>query len=58
MLGYIGKHRGSSFQSHLDQFFTLDQLADALGLSVYYFCRQFKQSMDITPHQLCDQTTD
>lgn len=38
-------------ESHLDQSFTLDQLADALGMSVFYFCRQFKQSMGITPHQ-------
>lgn len=38
-------------ESHLDQSFTLDQLANALGISVFYFCRQFKQSMGITPHQ-------
>lgn len=38
-------------ESHLNQFFTLDQVADALGMSVFYFCRQFKQSMGITPHQ-------
>jgi AraC family transcriptional regulator len=38
-------------ESHLDQSFTLDQLADALGMSVFYFCRQFKQSMGIAPHQ-------
>jgi AraC family transcriptional regulator len=29
-------------KSHLDQSFTLDQLADAVGMSVYYFCCQFK----------------
>ena len=38
-------------ESHLGQSFTLDQIADALGMSVFYFCRQFKQSMGITPHQ-------
>lgn len=38
-------------EAHLDQSFTLDQLADELGISVFYFCRQFKQSMGITPHQ-------
>ena len=38
-------------EAHLDQPFTLDQLADELGISVFYFCRQFKQSMGITPHQ-------
>lgn len=38
-------------ESHLDQSFTLDQIAEALGMSVFYFCRQFKQSMGITPHQ-------
>lgn len=37
--------------AHLDQSFTLDQVAKALGMSVFYFCRQFKQSMGITPHQ-------
>jgi AraC family transcriptional regulator len=38
-------------EAHLDQSFTLDQLADALGMSVFYFCRQFKQSMGVSPHQ-------
>jgi AraC family transcriptional regulator len=38
-------------ESHLDQPFTLTQLADAMGMSVYYFCRQFKQSMGVAPHQ-------
>ncbi|MBI4779800.1 MAG: helix-turn-helix transcriptional regulator [Oscillatoriophycideae cyanobacterium NC_groundwater_1537_Pr4_S-0.65um_50_18] len=38
-------------ESHLSQSFTLDQVADTLGMSVFYFCRQFKQSMGITPHQ-------
>jgi AraC family transcriptional regulator len=38
-------------ESHLNQSFTLDQIAEALGISVFYFCRQFKQSMGITPHQ-------
>jgi AraC family transcriptional regulator len=38
-------------ESHLNQSFTLDQLADALGMSMFYFCRQFKHSMGITPHQ-------
>ncbi|HEY9662727.1 MAG TPA: AraC family transcriptional regulator [Allocoleopsis sp.] len=38
-------------ESHLNQSFTLDQVADALGMSMFYFCRQFKQSMGVTPHQ-------
>jgi AraC family transcriptional regulator len=38
-------------ESHLDQPFTLDQLANAMGMSVFYFCRQFKQTMGIAPHQ-------
>jgi AraC family transcriptional regulator len=38
-------------ESHLDRPFTLAQLADALGMSVYYFCRQFKQAMGVAPHQ-------
>jgi AraC family transcriptional regulator len=42
-------------ESHLGQSFTLDHIADALGMSVFYFCRQFKQSMGITPHQYVTQ---
>ncbi|MCU0541055.1 MAG: AraC family transcriptional regulator [Oscillatoriaceae cyanobacterium Prado104] len=38
-------------ESHLDRPFTLAQLADALGMSVFYFSRQFKQSMGVAPHQ-------
>ncbi|MGL5061961.1 MAG: helix-turn-helix domain-containing protein [Microcoleus sp.] len=38
-------------ESHLDRPFTLAQLAGVLGMSVYYFCRQFKQSMGVPPHQ-------
>jgi AraC family transcriptional regulator len=52
---YLRDQALSFIESHLDQPFTLAQLADALGLSVYYFCRQFKQSMGITPHQYVTQ---
>jgi AraC family transcriptional regulator len=38
-------------ESHLDQSFTLDQLSAELGMSVFYFSRQFKQSMGVAPHQ-------
>jgi AraC family transcriptional regulator len=48
---YLRDRALNFIESHLDQSFTLDQLADTLGMSVFYFCRQFKQSMGITPHQ-------
>ncbi|MEM6840024.1 MAG: AraC family transcriptional regulator [Cyanobacteria bacterium P01_C01_bin.120] len=35
----------------LDQPLRLDQIADALGLDVYYFSRLFHQSMGVTPYQ-------
>lgn len=38
-------------EAHLDQSFTLAQLADALGMSLYHFCRQFKQSTGVAPYQ-------
>ncbi|BCL35272.1 helix-turn-helix domain-containing protein [Nostoc sp. MS1] len=38
-------------ESHLDQSFTLAQVAEALGMSLYHFCRQFKQSTGVAPHQ-------
>lgn len=42
-------------ESHLDRSFTLAQLADLLDMSQYHFCRQFKQSMGIAPHQYVTQ---
>jgi AraC family transcriptional regulator len=48
---YLSDRALEFIESHLDQSFTLDQLAAALGMSVFYFCRQFKQSMGLTPHQ-------
>jgi AraC family transcriptional regulator len=45
-------HQAIEFmEAHLDQSFTLAQLADALGMSLYHFCRQFKQSTGVAPHQ-------
>lgn len=38
-------------QAYLDQNIKLADLAQAVGMSQYYFCRLFKQSMGITPHQ-------
>lgn len=38
-------------ESHLDQSFTLTQLAEALDMSMYHFCHQFKQSTGVAPHQ-------
>jgi AraC family transcriptional regulator len=37
--------------AHLDQEITLTDLAEVLGMSQYYFCRLFKQSMTIPPYQ-------
>lgn len=36
---------------HLAQDIKLIELATAVGMSQYYFCRLFKQSMGISPHQ-------
>ncbi len=38
-------------QDHLDEEITVDALATQVGMSQYYLCRLFKQSMGITPHQ-------
>lgn len=37
--------------AHLDQEVTLPQLAEVVGMSQYYFCRLFKQSVGRSPHQ-------
>lgn len=38
-------------QAHLAEDVSLDRLAAQLGMSCYYFCRLFRQSTGITPHQ-------
>ncbi|CAA9407514.1 Transcriptional regulator, AraC family [uncultured Leptolyngbya sp.] len=38
-------------QAHLDQDIRLADLAALAGMSKYYFCRLFKQSLGVTPHQ-------
>lgn len=38
-------------QAHLDRDIKLVDLANTVGISQYYFCRLFKQSMHMTPHQ-------
>lgn len=38
-------------QAYLDQDIKLTDLANTVGMSQYYFCRLFKQSMSMTPHQ-------
>ncbi|BAU63076.1 Transcriptional Regulator, AraC family [Stanieria sp. NIES-3757] len=38
-------------QIHLAQNISLDDLARLVNLSTYHFCRLFKQSMGLTPHQ-------
>jgi AraC family transcriptional regulator len=36
---------------HLDQELSLDELAGIVKLSAYHFCRSFKRSTGLTPHQ-------
>jgi len=38
-------------QVYLDQDIKLADLANTVGMSQYYFCRLFKQSIGVTPHQ-------
>ena len=38
-------------QEHLDQEISLNELAEYLGISRYYFCRLFKQSTGLSPYQ-------
>lgn len=38
-------------QAHLDQDIKLADLANTVGMSQYYFCRLFKQSMSMAPHR-------
>jgi AraC family transcriptional regulator len=38
-------------QAHLNSKFRLQDLTELLGISQYYFCRLFKQSMGISPYQ-------
>lgn len=38
-------------QDHLAQEISLNELADYLGMSRYYFCRLFKQSIGLSPYQ-------
>ncbi|NET31850.1 MAG: helix-turn-helix transcriptional regulator [Cyanothece sp. SIO1E1] len=37
--------------TYLNQDIRLQHIADELRMSLYYFCRQFKQSMGISPYQ-------
>lgn len=38
-------------QTHLGENLSLTAIADELGMSQYYFCRLFKQSIGLPPHQ-------
>jgi AraC family transcriptional regulator len=38
-------------QAHLDRDLRLADLAAIVGMSQYYFCRLFKRSLEISPHQ-------
>jgi len=42
-------------QDHLEQDIALSDMASALNLSQYHFCRLFKQSTGLTPHQYLTQ---
>jgi len=37
--------------AHLGERLTLEDMANAAGLSVYHFCRSFKRTIGITPHR-------
>jgi AraC family transcriptional regulator len=37
-------------EEHLEESISLQALADTAGLSICYFCRAFKQSEGVTPH--------
>jgi AraC family transcriptional regulator len=38
-------------QAHLDEDLSLSEIANELGMSQYYFCRLFKRSTGVSPHQ-------
>lgn len=38
-------------EAHLDQELALEELAELIGMSQFYFSRLFKQSIGMTPHQ-------
>jgi AraC family transcriptional regulator len=38
-------------QAHLGENLSLNEVANDLGMSQYYFCRLFKQSTGVSPHQ-------
>ncbi|NJR63633.1 MAG: helix-turn-helix transcriptional regulator [Cyanobacteria bacterium CRU_2_1] len=38
-------------QAHLAEDISLEAMADHLGISRYHFCRMFKQSTGLSPHQ-------
>lgn len=42
-------------QTHLDRDIALSDVAEVLNLSQYHFCRLFKQSAGLTPHQYLTQ---
>ena len=45
-------HRAIDYiESHLDQEITLTDIAQVLGMSQYYFCRLFRQSMGVSPYK-------
>lgn len=57
--GYLSEHQLQKvfdyIRAHLDQDVALLDVASVLNLSQYHFCRLFKQSTGITPHQYLTQ---
>ena len=45
------RHALSYVQAHYSERITLQELADAAGYSVYYFCKLFKEITQLTPMQ-------
>jgi AraC family transcriptional regulator len=57
--GRLSKHQVQKvfdyIQAHLDQDVALSEIAGVLNLSQYHFCRLFKQSTGVAPHQYLTQ---
>jgi len=45
------KHLLAHIDDHLTEHIGLEQLATMIGISVFHFCRLFKQSLGMAPHQ-------
>lgn len=47
----ILRHVRDYIHTHLDQELSLDKIAEASGYSPYHFCRLFRQTVGVSPHQ-------